>query len=71
MSYLTKFEKVRVLGTRAKHLSEGAPSTVDTTGLTNALDIAKKNSKKINYLLLFKEFIQVERLLMFLLWKWL
>ncbi len=42
MSYLTKFEKIRVLGARATQISEGAPSTVDVTGLTDAMDIAKK-----------------------------
>ena len=42
MLYLTKFEKIRVLGARATQISEGAPSTVDTTGLTDAMVIAKK-----------------------------
>jgi len=42
MPYLTKFEKIRVLGARATQISEGAPSTVDITGLTDAMEIAKK-----------------------------
>jgi len=42
MLYLTKFEKIRVLGARATQISEGAPSTGDTTGLTDAMAIAKK-----------------------------
>ncbi len=42
MSYLTKFEKIRVLGARATQISDGAPSTVDITGLTDAMEIAKK-----------------------------
>ena len=42
MPYLTKFEKIRVLGARATQISQGAPSTVDVTGLTDAMEIAKK-----------------------------
>jgi DNA-directed RNA polymerase I, II, and III subunit RPABC2 len=42
MPYLTKFERIRVLGARATQISEGAPSTVDVTGLTDAMAIAKK-----------------------------
>ena len=40
--YLTKYEKVRILGVRATHLSLGAPATVDTKGLTDVQEIAKK-----------------------------
>ena len=46
MPYLTKFEKIRVLGARATQISEGAPSTVDATGLTDAMDIAKKELRE-------------------------
>jgi DNA-directed RNA polymerase I, II, and III subunit RPABC2 len=42
MPYLTKFERIRVLGARATQISQGAPSTVDITGLTEAIEIAKK-----------------------------
>ena len=42
MPSLTKFEKIRVLGARATQISLGAPSTVDITGLTDAMDIARK-----------------------------
>lgn len=42
MPTLTKYEKVRILGTRATQIALGAPSVVDTTGLTDALDIAEK-----------------------------
>ena len=42
MFYLTKFEKIRVLGTRATQISNGAPSTVDVRGLLTAIDIAKR-----------------------------
>jgi len=46
---LTKFEKARVIGQRAKQLSMGAPPLIDTKGLTSAIDIAKKElmSKKV------------------------
>jgi len=44
--YMTKFEKIRILGARATQISEGAPSTVDTNGLTNAMEIAKKELKE-------------------------
>lgn len=46
MPYLTKFEKIRVLGARATQISEGAPPTVDVTGLTDAMDIAKKELRE-------------------------
>lgn len=42
MSYLTKFEKIRVLGTRATQISNGAPPTIDVRGLVTAMDIAKR-----------------------------
>ena len=44
--YMTKFEKIRILGARATQISEGAPSTIDTNGLTNAMEIAKKELKE-------------------------
>lgn len=39
---LTKYEKVRILSTRATQLSLGAPPTVNIDGLTDALSIAEK-----------------------------
>lgn len=39
---LTKYEKVRILSTRATQLSMGAPPTVNIDGLTDALSIAEK-----------------------------
>lgn len=39
---LTKYEIVRVLGARAHQLALGAPPTVDITGLSDAIEIAKK-----------------------------
>lgn len=40
--YMTLYEYAMVIGTRATHISEGAPIYVDTTGLSNARDIAIK-----------------------------
>lgn len=42
MDNLTKYELVRIIGERAHQLAQGAPPTVDTTGMTDALAIAKK-----------------------------
>lgn len=39
---LTKFERARVVGQRAKQLSTGAQPLVDIKGLTSAIDIAEK-----------------------------
>lgn len=39
---LSKFEKVRVIGTRATQISLGAPPLVDITGMTDSLAIAEK-----------------------------
>ena len=41
-NYLTKFEKVRILGQRADQIAKGAPPMVDITGMTDALLIAEK-----------------------------
>jgi len=40
--FLTKYERARVLGTRALQLSMNAISTVDTTNMTDPLLIAEK-----------------------------
>ena len=40
--FLTKYERARVLGTRALQLSMNAISTVDTTNMTDPLKIAEK-----------------------------
>ena len=42
MNFLTKYEKAAIIGVRAKQLEQGAPSTVDTTGLVDVIDIAEK-----------------------------
>ena len=40
--HLTRFERARVLGTRAEHIGNNSPPLVDTEGETNPLKIAKK-----------------------------
>lgn len=40
--FLTKYERARILGTRALQLSLGAPPMVDLSGETDPLMIAKK-----------------------------
>lgn len=42
MSYLTKYELARILGTRAGQIANGAPVMVDVAGLMDPLEIAKK-----------------------------
>ncbi len=39
---LTKYERTRVLGTRALQLSNGAQPMVKVDGITDVMDIAKK-----------------------------
>ena len=40
--FVTRFEKVRILGQRAHQLSLGAQPLVDISGLTDSLAIAEK-----------------------------
>lgn len=49
--YMTKYEKARVLGTRALQISMNAPIMVQLTGETDPLDIAMKElrQKKIPF----------------------
>jgi len=39
---LTKYERARILGTRALQLSNGAQPMVKVDGITDVMDIAKK-----------------------------
>lgn len=39
---LTKYEQVRILGTRAEQLAHGAEPTVDIGNLIDPIDIARK-----------------------------
>lgn len=43
---LSKYEKVRVLSTRATQLASGAPPTVNIDNLTDALAIAEKELRE-------------------------
>eukprot|EP00917_Polyrhabdina_sp_WS-2016_P004602 GHVP01010540.1.p1 GENE.GHVP01010540.1~~GHVP01010540.1.p1 ORF type:complete len:293 (-),score=64.14 GHVP01010540.1:140-997(-) len=51
--YITKYEKARVIGTRAVQLSKNAPPLVELNGETDALEIAEKefNEKKIPFII--------------------
>lgn len=51
--YMTKYERARVLGTRALQISMGAPVMVGLQGETDPLDIAQKElqNKKIPLML--------------------
>lgn len=44
--YMTKYERARVLGTRARQISEGAPILVDNEGETDPLMIARKELRE-------------------------
>jgi DNA-directed RNA polymerase I, II, and III subunit RPABC2 len=44
-AYLTKYERSRVIGTRALQLSNGAQPMVSVDGLTDVMDIANKELK--------------------------
>tara|TARA_B100001287_G_C22581436_1_gene481116 strand:+ start:286 stop:792 length:507 start_codon:yes stop_codon:yes gene_type:complete len=50
---LTKYEKARIIGYRAKQLELGASPFVDTKGLVNTIDIVKKElySKKLPFII--------------------
>lgn len=43
---LTKYEKVRVLGSRATQIAQGAPPMIDITGMTDAFTIAEQELKE-------------------------
>lgn len=43
---MTKYEKARIIGTRATALAYDAPAYVDTTGMKSTIDIAKKELKE-------------------------
>merc|ERR1712023_477014 len=51
--YLSKFEKARVLGTRALQISLNAPLMIDPEGETDPLEIALKefNNRKIPFII--------------------
>ncbi|OIR58968.1 MAG: DNA-directed RNA polymerases I, II, and III subunit RPABC2 [Amphiamblys sp. WSBS2006] len=51
--YITKYEKARVIGTRALQLSKNAPPLVEIDGETDPLEIAEKEfaEKKIPFII--------------------
>jgi DNA-directed RNA polymerase subunit K/omega len=51
---ISKYEKVQIISARAKQISEGAPSTIDTENMDDAVKIATKEfeAKTIPILLL-------------------
>ena len=54
--YMTKYERARVLGTRALQISLNAPVTIDVGGETDPLKIAEKEllAKKISIIVRFR-----------------
>jgi len=44
--FLTKYEKVRIIGTRAEQLEAGAPPVIDIGDMTSAIEIAEKELKE-------------------------
>ena len=44
--YMTKYERARILGTRALQISMNSPVMVDLEGLTDPLKIAEKELEK-------------------------
>lgn len=55
--YLTKYEKARILGTRALHLSMSAPPMVELEGETDPLEIAMKELKQQKIPLIIRRFL--------------
>lgn len=49
--YMTKYERARIIGTRALQISMNAPVMVDTEGLTDPMAIAEKeiNAKLVPF----------------------
>ncbi len=54
---LTKFERARILGVRAKQLSMNSPVLVDTENLTDHLKIAKKELDEGKMPLIIRRFL--------------
>lgn len=46
MLFLTKYEKVRIIGTRAEQLEGGAPPVIDIGNMTSAIEIAEKELRE-------------------------
>lgn len=55
--YITKYEKARILGTRALQISMNAPVMVDLTGETDPLQIAMKELREGKIPLMIRRFL--------------
>lgn len=55
--FLTKYERARVLGTRALQISMGAPTTVAAEGETDALRIAQKELQQRKLPMIVRRFL--------------
>ncbi|KAG1169142.1 hypothetical protein G6F70_008669 [Rhizopus microsporus] len=55
--YMTKFEKARILGTRALQISMNAPVMVELDGETDALVIAMKELREKKVPLIVRRFL--------------
>jgi DNA-directed RNA polymerases I, II, and III subunit RPABC2 len=55
--YMTKYEKARVLGTRALQISLGAPVLVDVNGETDPLQIAMRELKERKIPIIVRRFL--------------
>lgn len=55
--YLTKYERARVLGTRALQISMNAPVMVDLDGETDALRIAEKELRERKIPIIIRRFL--------------
>lgn len=60
--YLTKYERARVLGTRALQISMNAPVMVDLDGETEPLKIAEKELWEQKFQSLFVDICQMDRM---------
>merc|ERR1712129_361694 len=55
--YLTKYEKARILGTRALQISMGAPVMVEMVGETDPLEIALKELRERKIPMIIRRFL--------------
>lgn len=46
MNFITRFEKVYLIGTRATQISEGAPPLIDIGKMTDPIEIAEEEFKQ-------------------------
>lgn len=54
---MTKYERARVLGTRALQIAMGAPVMVELEGETDPLEIARKELKERNIPIVIRRFV--------------